>query len=131
MRRRRYWTCTTNSLANPRCRAHVAGDYVHELGTDIEPVKLVEFPHARRTRDVDLRQIIADHVETDEQQAAAAQRRRHLRADPAVALAQRYPDAGAAGGEIAAGFAGLGNAGEGVGDRLAVDQQDALVAVGD
>src|SRR5690606_29808293 len=84
-----------------------------------------------RAGDIDLGQIVADHIQADEQQTPAAQLRPHFSGDPAVALGQRTGFAPAAGGEVAPGFPGLRNPRQTVGDRLAVDHQDALVAIPD
>ncbi|MNE17281.1 hypothetical protein D3C80_1102560 [compost metagenome] len=73
--------------------------------------------------------MVADHVQSDEQQAFFAQGRADGGGDLAVALGQRAGLATAAGGQVAAGLAGGGNACQAVGHRLAVDHQDALVAV--
>src|SRR5690554_4541954 len=104
-------------------------DAVHQFSTDIGAVGRVNFANAGRAGDVDLGQVITDHVQTDKQQPAAAQLRTYLGRNPAIALTQRACLTAPTGGEIAAGFTGLRNPRQAVGYRLAIDHQDALVAV--
>ena len=49
---------------------------LHQVAGDVDPVGLVELPNAGGAGDVDLRQVIADHVESEEQDAALRRARR-------------------------------------------------------
>jgi len=49
---------------------------------------LVEFANAGRARDIDLRDVLADHIEADENHACVAHARPDLRAQPAVTVGQ-------------------------------------------
>src|SRR5690606_13868346 len=73
----------------------------------------------------------SDHVRADQPEAAPAQLGPYLGGDPAVALAQRPRLAAPTGRQVAPGLASLGNTRQAVGHRLAVDHQDALVAIDD
>ncbi|MNJ21763.1 hypothetical protein D3C77_161250 [compost metagenome] len=75
--------------------------------------------------------MLTNDVQAYEQQAFLAQGRADLFGDPAVAVSQRAGFATAAGGQVATGFAAGRNARQAVRHRLAVDHQDALVAVDD
>ena len=77
---------------------------------DVEAELRIQFADAGRAGDVDLGQVVADHVQADEQHAAPLHFRADLGRDPAVALAQRAAFAAAAGGEVAAEFVALRNA---------------------
>src|SRR5690606_34170962 len=90
---------------------------------------IVDFADAGRTGDVDFGEVVADHVQADEQQAALAQLGADDGGDLAIAVRQRLRDPAAAGGQVAAGFAGRRNPRQAIGYRLAVDHQDALVAI--
>ena len=94
---------------------------------DVQPELGVQLAHASRGGDVYFRQVVTDHIQSDEQQPAAAQLGRHLLDDPAVPGRQRHAFAAAASGEIATELVALRNACEGPGHGLAVDDQDALV----
>src|SRR5690606_4572288 len=98
---------------------------------DVEAHLLTDLLEAGRAGDVDLGDVVADEVESDEQQPARGERRRERLADLAIARRQRPRDAGAAGGEVAAELAGLRDAREAVRHDFAADQQDALVAFAD
>src|SRR6202040_322698 len=88
--------------------------------TDVDPELLVQLTDAGRTGDVDLGDEAADDIQTHEQHAAGGQRRPDLARQPPIAVIERPADTAGAGGEIAAMIGSAGDAGEGVGDRLAV-----------
>ena len=56
-------------------RASLCRQAIHELSRDVQAVELVELADAGRAGDVDLGEVIADHIEADEIQTAFAQRR--------------------------------------------------------
>ena len=85
---------------------------IHHHAGDVEAGLLHDFLEAGGARHVDFGQIVADHVEPDEQQALRVQDGRERFGDLAVARGKRTRDAGAAGREVAAGFARLRNARE-------------------
>ena len=100
------------------CSVEFCIDAVDEFSGNVEAELCIEFANARRTRDVDFGQIVADDVDSDEEQATPHEFGADLLGDPAIALRQRPAFAGTAGGEIAAGFAGLRNPRERIGNRL-------------
>ena len=88
----------------------------------------VEFAHAGGAGDVDLRQVIADHIETDKQQSFLAQGRTDLCAQPAIPFGECHTHAAPAGGEVAARLArGRDACQRIVAGRLAIDDDDAFV----
>ncbi len=106
-------------------------DAINEFSGNIEAELCIEFANARRAGDVHFGQIVPDHVDPDEIQTAAHQFGADLFGDPSIARRQRPAFAGATGGEVAARFAGFRNARERIGDRFAVDDEDAFIAVFD
>src|SRR5688572_10290570 len=106
-------------------------DRVEQHARDVQTELCVQFADARRAGDVHLGEKVADHVQADEDHAPAAHLRADLRGDPTVALAQGTAFAATAGGEVAAELVALRDAREAVIDRLAIHQQDALVALRD
>ncbi len=118
--------------ANPTLSdTHGLLEFGQEVSRNVEAEPGIQLPNTGRAGDIDLGEIVADHVEAGKQDAPPAQFGPDLRGDPAVALAQGLPDAGPAGGEVAPGLAGPGYAGEGIGHWIAVEQQDSLIAVRD
>src|SRR4051812_18309246 len=103
-------------------------DAVPDLRFQRHAVEAVDLLQAGRRGDVDLGQPIADHVDADEDQAAFRQLRTDRLADLEVALAERRLHRLAAymhvGARLALGRHAVDHAG-----RLAVDQDDALVAL--
>ena len=114
-----------------RRRLQAASSASANIAGDVEAGLLGDLDEAGRARHVDLGQVVADDVEADDQQALGPQRRPERRGDLAVARRQRPRHAAAAGGEVAARLAGLRDARQREGHRLAGDQQHALVAVDD
>src|SRR5688500_11276258 len=110
------------SARDPACKC------VHHHGSNIEPELLVEFTDSCRTRDVDLGHEAADDVDADEYHAAFGENRPDLRDQPAITVGQFPSYTLRARREIAAVVVGGGNAGERVGDWLAVDDQDPGIA---
>ena len=92
---------------------------------------VIQFTYAGRAGDIDLGEVVADHVQPHEQQTLVA----HIGADfggnGTVGVGQRPAHAAPAGGQIASEFAFGGHPCQCVVHRFAVDQQDALVAIGD
>jgi hypothetical protein len=84
-------------------------DGIHQQAADVGAERVINLANAGRAGDVDFRQVLADHVETDEQQAFFAQGRADLCGDPAIFFGQRSGFATAAGSEVATGFTGGGN----------------------
>src|SRR5690606_31979132 len=115
-------------LASSFCAA-LAGDAVHQALADGGVEGRIDLADAGRAGDVDFRQVLADHVQANEDQALLAQRRAHGGGNLAITLGQWACLAAPAGGQVAAGLARRGNARQAVGHRFAVDHQDALVAV--
>src|SRR5258708_15715851 len=91
------------------------------------PVEPVDLTNAGRRGHVDLGQIVADDVDADEEQALPAQRRTDRRTDLAFAPGQSALHRGAADMQIGARLA-LGRHPQYRADRLALDEDDALVA---
>ena len=100
--------CTASGAVMRRGQARF--DRVEQQAGDVEAVLRIEFADAGRAGDVDLGQVVADHVQADEQHAAPLHLRADLGGDPAVALAQRAAFAAAAGGEVAAELVALRDA---------------------
>src|SRR5207244_10092417 len=74
---------------------------VGEHRADVEPGLLRDFDKARRARHVDFGEIVADHVETDDDQALGPKLRPERRGNLAVARSQRPGNCAAARGGIA------------------------------
>src|SRR5690606_26267359 len=106
-------------------------DRVEQSISDIDAELPIQFTYSRRARDVDLGEVVADHVEPGEEHAFLAQDRTDLRREPAVARRQRPAFAARAHREIAAALARRRHPRERILDRLAVDDEHALVAVDD
>ena len=68
-------------------------DAVQQDRADVEIVLLVQLTDARRAGDVDFRQIVADYVESGEQDTVFTQARGDRGDDGAVLFAQRNADA--------------------------------------
>src|SRR5439155_12784995 len=73
---------------------------VGEHRVAVEPGLLRDFDKARPARHVDFGQIVADHVEADDDQALGPKLRPERRGNLAVARSQRTGNPAAAGGEI-------------------------------
>src|SRR5690349_4237722 len=120
-------------------RRHARTDSIVQLALDCLPdearrigaVELVDGDDAGRRGDVDLGQpLAADHVDPDEEQSAALQLRTEHAANLLLARRQLGLRRSAADREVGADFARAGHAIDRSGD-LAVDEDDALVAVDD
>ena len=75
--------------------------------------------------------MFADHVEADEHEAFFPDHRADLGRDPALALAEFDADSGSASGEVSPRVTFGRHTRQRVGQRLAVNQQHALVTVAD
>ena len=105
--------------------------FVQHHARDIETRLLPDFLKAGGARDVHFREIVADHIEPDQQQPFGDESRAERFCDFAVACRQLACRAGAAHREIAARFALFRDARERVRHRLSADHEHALVAVAD
>src|SRR5258706_1428659 len=105
-------------------------DGVPDVALERDAVEAVDLLQAGRRGDVDLRQIVADHVDADENQAALGQRRADDLADLALAGGQARLLGAAADMQVGTGLAGRRHPVDRAG-RHAVDQDDALVALAD
>src|SRR5882672_4114361 len=109
-------------------RAVTRLDAIPDLGLQRHPVEPVDLLQAGRRGDVDLGEPVADHVDADEDHAEPRQFRSDGVADLAVALAElglhRFAADMHVGARLAFGRHAIDDA-----DRLAVDQDDALVAL--
>src|SRR5690606_703597 len=92
---------------------------------------LGNFDKAGGAGDVDLGDVIADDVEPDQQQAAAGNFLPDGGGDFLVAVTERLGNAPPAGRQIAPRFTGQRNACQRIGNRLACNEQYALVAFDD
>ena len=63
-------------------------DHVPDHSRDVVPAELCDLPDAGRRGDVDLGEVIADHVDTDEDQPALFQLRPEPRANLLVAVGE-------------------------------------------
>src|SRR5215203_4715068 len=90
-------------------------ELVEEHAGHVESGLLGDFLKAGGARDVDFGQVVADHVQADEQQAAGGELRTERLRDFEVACRQRPRHASAAGRQVAARLARLWNAREAVG----------------
>src|SRR5881394_357119 len=104
-------------------RAYAALECGNYHIADIEPELRVEFTDSCRTRDVDLGHVSTDHVDTDEDHSFLGEYRADLRGQPAIAFVEFTTHALGSCSKVPAVVRGQRNAGECVGDRLAVDQQ--------
>ena len=93
-------------------------DRVEHQACNIQVELLVEFPDARGAGDVDLGQVVADDVDTGEQDARVTQSRADLLADFDVAFRQFLPFRDRPGDQIAAIVVASRNARQRVGDGL-------------
>ena len=113
-----------------QARARVRSSASTNMPATSKPVCSRDLVEAGRAGDVDLGEVVADHVEADQQQAAPRERRpervsRSRGRAPSAAARRRVPPAA----RLPRVSPGFGNAREAVAARLAADQQDALVAV--
>lgn len=106
-------------------------DGVHELAAEIGVVGFVDLAHTCGAGDVDLGEIIADDIQSNEDHAFFAKSGADLLGDPAVALGSGLRDAFSADCEIAAKVRSLGDSCEDVGGGFSIDQQKSLIAEGD
>src|SRR5688572_16060203 len=88
-------------------RGKLCLDRIEQHPGDVQSELRVQLADTGRTGDVDLGQVVADHVEPDEDHAAPLHFRTDLRRDPAIALGQWLADALAAGGQVAAELVAL------------------------
>src|SRR5690554_4308227 len=79
-------------------------DAIHQFSADIRIEGCIDLADAGWAGHVDLGEVVADHVQADEQQAAPAQLGPYLGGDPAVALAQRPRLAAPTGRQVAPGL---------------------------
>src|SRR5437867_12459194 len=107
---------------------HGGFDSVEKHSGDIEAGLVGDFPEAGRAGDVDLGEPVPDHVQADEKQPLARELRPERVRDFQVSPRERLRDPGAAGGEVAARLARLGDARKAMRHGFPRDQQDALVA---
>src|SRR3569833_2368477 len=110
---------------------HFLFDGVDEHRRDVEARLVRDLLEAGRAGDVHLGEVIADHVQSYQQQAAGCQQGSQRTGDFAVALRQRLGDAGAPGGQVAAHFARLRDARERERHRFAANDEHPLVALDD
>src|SRR5258708_13330385 len=103
-------------------------DSIPDLRFQRDAVETVDLLPAGRRGDVDTGEIAADHVDADEQQAASGELRPDDLAQFPVALAERVLHRHAADMHVRTRFA-LGRHAVDDADGLAVDQDDALVAL--
>jgi glucose-6-phosphate isomerase len=82
----------------------------YQLTRDVQRKLCVEFANTGGASHVDFGQIVADHVYTDEQQAATFQFRAYLFGDPAIACGEFAAFTAPAGGQVAACFTRRRNA---------------------
>src|SRR5438445_838797 len=106
-------------------------DSVEKHSGDIEAGLVGDFPEAGRAGDVDLGEPVSDHVQADEKQPLARELRPERVRDFQVSPRERLRDPGAAGREVAARLARLGDARKAMRYGFPPDQQDALVALAD
>src|SRR5690242_5616897 len=104
--------------------------HVPDHGGDVRPSERGDLPDAGRRGDVDLGEIVADHVDAGKDQPAPLELRPKPRANLLVALRERRGLGLAADMQIGARLAWRRHAVDRAGD-LAIDQDDALVALGD
>src|SRR6185295_8596027 len=97
----------------------------------VESGLLADLNKPGRTGHVDLGQVVADHVQPDDEQTLGRERTPYRLGDLAIARRKRTRYAAATSREVAARLPGLGNACQRVRGRLAIDQDDALVPVDD
>src|SRR5260370_13549730 len=123
---RRIMRCPSFLLVARRAVARL--DAIPDLGFQRHAVEAVDLLQAGRRGDVDLGEIVSDHVDADEEQPEPRQLGSYDLADLEVALGERTLHRLAAnmhvGARLALGRHAVDDAG-----RLAVDQDDALVAL--
>src|SRR5690606_33229540 len=96
-------------------------DAVEQQAGNVQAGASVDFADAGRTGHVDLGQVAADHVQADEQHAAATHLRAHLCGNPAVAFIQLADLAATTGSEVAAEVTALRDTRQQVRHRLAIN----------
>src|SRR5688572_8236010 len=102
-----------------------------EHAGDVEAGLVLDFAEAGGAGDVHLGQPVADDIEAHDQETPCGQPGADFLCNFPLPRAERLRDATRAGGEIAARVAALGDAGEAVRHHRAVDQDHALVSLGD
>src|SRR5262245_10081286 len=115
-------------LAGPAGEALL--DRVPDLGFDLAAIETVDLLDAGRRGDVDLGEIVADHVDAHEDEAAFGESRPDRGTDVAVAPGQFRLHGRAAHVQVGPRVARRRNAGDRT-RRFAVHQDDAFVAVAD
>src|SRR5262249_4728547 len=111
-------------------RLDLALHHVPDHGGNVGPSESGHLPDAGRRGDVDLGEIVTDHVNAGEDQPATLERGPGPRADLLVALRERRGLGLAANMQIGARLAGGRDAIDRA-SKLAVDEDDALVTLGD
>src|SRR6202158_5796677 len=106
-------------------------DGVGKAVRDVEPGLLSDFDEPGRAGHVYFGQEVAYDIKPDHEQSFGRKLGADALGDLAITRGEGPRDAQAAGCEIATRLARLGNAGQNMRNRLAVDQDDALVAVDD
>src|SRR5437763_8017056 len=104
-------------------------DGVDEHRSNVEAGLVGDLLETGRAGDIHLGQEIADHIQSYQQQAPLGQHRAKALGDLAVPFGQRLGHAEAAGGQVAAHFAGLRNARPRARRRLAADDPHPPVAL--
>src|SRR5512134_880110 len=104
---------------------------VEEHARHVEAGLVLDLAEAGGARDVDFGEIVADHVESHDQQSPFSDDRTHGRGNFLVPVTQRLGDPARALGEIAARVAALRNARQAMRDHFPVDQDYAFVALRD
>src|SRR5262249_11532102 len=121
-------TCSLRTGGNAARRAVTRLDAIPDLRLQRHTVEAVDLLQAGGRGDVDLGEPVADHVDADEYNAEPRQLRADRVADLAVALGEFGLHRLAADMHVGARLALGGHAVDDA-DRLAVDQDDALVAL--
>src|SRR3954464_4627641 len=106
------------------CKLRLEG--VDHVARRVAPGLLGDLDDAGGTRDVDLGEVVADHVEAREDDARLDELDPHRGGDLAVPGRERLRHATPPGREVAAGLPRLRNAREAMVERLAGDHQHAL-----
>ena len=98
---------------------------------NVEVELRIELAHASWAGHINFSQIVTNDIKADEIEALFNERGPNLIANPTITIGECSPYAGATRGEIAPCFTGGGNSSQAIRHRLAIDHQNARVALSD